>query len=75
MQKPTQKLGKRTFPACDSEVRSQLFPRQVQFLKAGAMGVVLAVSFFWQCKAHPAMLRVSPVAVVDLTGCLYEKYH
>ena len=27
----------------------------MQFLKAGAMGVVLAVSFFWQCKAHPAI--------------------
>jgi hypothetical protein len=34
--------------------RRHFFPRQVQFLKAGAMGVVLAVSFFWQCKAHPA---------------------
>jgi hypothetical protein len=31
-------------PACDSE--AIFFLRQVQFLKAEAMGVVLAVSFF-----------------------------
>jgi hypothetical protein len=41
-------------PACDSE--ANFFWRQVQFLKAEATGVVLAVSFFfWQCKAHPAI--------------------
>jgi hypothetical protein len=27
----------------------------LQFLKAGAMGMVLAVSFFWQCEARPAI--------------------
>ena len=38
--------------------RSQFFLRQVQFLKAEAMGVVLAVSFFGkQCEAHPAIAR------------------
>jgi hypothetical protein len=31
-------------PACDSEA---IFLRQVQFLKAAAMGVVLAAVFFW----------------------------
>ena len=39
------------FPTCDSEAN---FPAAMQFLKAGAMGVVLAVSSFWQFKAHPA---------------------
>ena len=29
--------------------------RQVQVLRAEAMGVVLTVSFFWQCKANPAI--------------------
>ena len=33
--------------------RSQFFLRQVQFFKAEAKGVVLAVSFFWWCKANP----------------------
>ena len=36
--------------------RSQIFPRQVQLFKAEAMGVVLAVSFSWQCKANPVIL-------------------
>ena len=34
---------------------SLFFLRQVQFLKAEATGVVLEVSFFWQCKANPAI--------------------
>jgi hypothetical protein len=33
-------------------IQKPFFLRQVQFLKAGAMGVVFAVSFF--CNARPA---------------------
>jgi hypothetical protein len=43
-------------PSCDSEAN---FFAASTVLKAVAMGVVLAVSFFWPCKANPAVLAAT----------------
>jgi hypothetical protein len=48
-------------PTCDMRSRSHFFLRQVQFVKAGAMGVVLAVSFFGNAGlANPAVIIIIP---------------
>jgi hypothetical protein len=52
-QKTSKNWKNELVPACDSEA---IFLRQAQFLKAAAMGVVLAVSFFFG-NARPTQPR------------------